>query len=175
MPEILEFWLLQTVLLWLLLIGTLPVTGFPFKLKPGQGVTLISILLFVVNFFGSIRYILDLDNDLYYAKTKPIKDVATNKDMILLQDGWIIGDFLSYYTPAEVRVTPASDTARASLDQALQHCIGQGGKIYIYTEDRSMTRPASSPYIDSLLEKYRGNKIVFNKSNPEILEIDAGK
>lgn len=36
-PEILEFWIFQSILFWLLLLGTIPVTGFPFRLRAVSG------------------------------------------------------------------------------------------------------------------------------------------
>lgn len=171
MPEILEFWLLQTVWLWLMLIGVLSITGFPLKLKAATGIGILSLLLLVINYFGSIRWILDIDNDLYYEKTEPVKDEASSKDLIILQDGWIIKDFLTYYTRADVEAIPFKDTARARLNNAVTRCINGGGRIFIYTEDRNMKKPASEPFIDSLLNVYNSRRSVFRKSNPEILVI----
>jgi hypothetical protein len=154
-----------------MLIGVLPITGFPLKLKAATGIVILSLLLLVINYFGSIRWILDFDNDLYYAKTEPIKDTATSKDMILLQDGWIIKDFLTYYTRADVKAIPLNDTGRSRIDNSVTRCINNGGRIFIYTEDRNMKIPANAPYIDSLLNVYNSRRSVFRKSNPQILVI----
>jgi hypothetical protein len=167
-PENLEFWLLQAVWLWLMLIGSTSVAGFPLRFKPAAGIAILSLTLFVVNFFGSIRWILDLDNDLYYEKIEPIKDTATSKDVILLQDGWITKDFLLYYTQSQVE---AVDTGGHRVDNSITHCLTNGGRVFIYTEDRTMKRPTHETYIDSLLTVFNSRKSVFRKSNPEIYVI----
>ena len=48
-PEILEFWIFQTVLFWLVLFGTLGQErkNFPFRLRPALGMAFIAICLFI--------------------------------------------------------------------------------------------------------------------------------
>lgn len=170
-PEILEFWIFQTVLVWLLLIGTLPVTGFPFKIKPLYGVVLLATLMFVVNYFGSIRYIQDIKNDLYYAKVEPIKDVATDKDLVLLQNGWLLKDFLEYYSKAAVEDIPVTDTGRTAVDDRINNLLKSGGKLYIYPERATTPNALNTSYIDSLLLHYNNRMIIFHKEEPEIIVI----
>lgn len=112
MPEILEFWILQTVLLWVVLIGTLPVIGLPFRLPVNATTALLSIFLFIVNFFGSIRLMKDIKNDLYFEKVYTLRNIVSPKDIIIVQDAWILQDFLEYYTDAR-EVLPAPKIAYA--------------------------------------------------------------
>lgn len=171
-PEILEFWIFQTVLFWLVLLGTLTQKGsyLVLRLKPATGVAFISICLFAINYFGSVRYLTKLDNDLYYVKTEPVKDVVTGNDAVLLQDAWILKDFLEYYTPAEVREIPQSDTARISVDNYITTHLQKGAKLYIYPEGRPGRD--DTRYIDSLLATWPGRHRIFNAANPTIIIVE---
>ncbi|MFT3825507.1 MAG: hypothetical protein QM731_16430 [Chitinophagaceae bacterium] len=170
-PEILEFWIFQTMLVWLLLIGTLPVTGFPFRIKPLAGVWIIGVLMFIVNYFGSIRWIQDVKNDLYYAMVEPVKDVATPKDVLLLQNGWLLKDFLEYYSKGVVKEIPYIDSARTATDNYITHTLAQGGKVYIYPETGNTSNATNTTYIDSLLKQYGNRQTIFNKESPLIIVI----
>jgi hypothetical protein len=171
-PEILEFWIFQTVIFWLILLGT-QMQGrenFPFRLKPIVGVAFIAACLFIINFFGSIRYILNLENDLYYVKTQPVKNVIQPHEAVLLQDGWILKDFLEYYTKSEVKEIPYTDTARARVDNFISGHLQKGAKLYIYPEGR----PGHSypRYIDSLLAAHPGRSRIFHHDHPKIIVIE---
>lgn len=171
-PEILEFWIFQTVLFWLILLGTLAHQRehFPFSLKPVTGVAFMGICLFAVNFFGSLRYLLNLENDLYYVKTAPVKTVITPNDGVLLQDAWILKDFLEYYTPAEVREIPRADSQRAIVDNHIAHHLQKGAKLYIYPEGRP--GKTDTHYIDSVLAANPGRHRIFHAANPKIIVIE---
>jgi hypothetical protein len=171
-PEILEFWIFQTVLFWLILLGTLMHRRetFPFRMKPAAGVVFIAVCLFIINFFGSIRYILDLENDLYYVKTLPVKNAIKPHEAVLLQDRWILKDFLEYYTKAPVMEVPYEDTARIRVDNFISGHLQKGAKLYIYPEGRPGHN--DTRYIDSLLAAYPGRGRVFHADHPKIIVIE---
>jgi hypothetical protein len=167
--EILEFWLLQVVLFWLLLIGTLPVSGFPLRIKNAAGLAIISVLLFVINFFGSIRWLLDVRNDWYYTLIEPVKERSTAKDIILLQDAWILKDFATYYTKAHVLWVV--DHEKPALDSAVTGCLANGGKVYIYSEHRRLPLVSDTKYIDSLVTANKEHETILSKEKPAIIVI----
>lgn len=168
-PEILEFWIFQTVVFWILLFGTLAhdQSHFPFRMKPAVAIGSIAALLFVINFFGSVRYLLHLENDLYYTKVEPIKDVATPKDAVLVQDFWILKDFVEYYTPVKVWEVPKVDTQRVRVDSEIRQFLQSGGKLYIYPEGRPGY--GNKTYIDSLLQAYPSRHQEFHTDHPRIV------
>ena len=172
MPEILEFWILQTVIVWILLIGALPIIKFPFKLNPVVGLVIISVLLLVVNFFGSIRWMLHLKNDWYYTKIEKVQNVVTPKDVILLQDGWILKDFLKYASKATIVDVPWKDSLRPGVDRAINNGIARQGKIYIYPEPNSKYQNPDTRYIDSISNVYSNRIKVFQPEAPRILVIE---
>jgi hypothetical protein len=168
-PEILEFWIFQTILLWLLLLGTLPVTGFPFRIKHTVGIGIVSLLLFVINFFGSVRWLLDMRNDWYYTLIEPVKDKATAKDIMLLQDGWILKDFATYFTKAQVLWVV--DKKKPALDSAVTNCLSSGGKVFIYPEHRNIPMVSDTKYIDSLVTAHKEQETVLSKEKPAVIVI----
>ncbi len=173
MPEILEFWIFQTVLFWLLLLGTLPVTGFPFRLKPLTGTICLSLSLLVVNYFGSVRWLQHLDNDWYYTKVVPVQKIVSDKDVILLQQGWILKDFLNYFTKADVQEVPFADSLRPAVDKAIHDGLARGGKLYIYPGPNNMINSPDTYYIDSLLKDFGSRIQVFHKEDPLILVVEG--
>lgn len=171
-PEILEFWIFQTVLFWLVLLGTLLHSrdNLPFRLKPMAAAAVFAGLLFCINYFGSVRYLLNVENDLYYQKTAPIKNVITPNDGVLLQDAWILKDFLEYYTNTEVKAVPRVDSQRVAVDNYITHHLQSGKKLYIYPEARHGYDDRH--YIDSVLAANPGRLRIFRANNPKIIVIE---
>jgi len=62
--------------------------------------------MFMINYEGSIRWMKDLENDSVYVKIRKVKDMASDKDLIILQDTWLLQDFLEHYSKAEVQPVP---------------------------------------------------------------------
>lgn len=178
MPEILEFWIFQVILVWLLLLGTLQYGGQglpPFAgtgpLKPVALVAAISIMMFVINFFGSIRWLMKMDNDQYFTKIKTVKEVVKEKDMILLQDGWQLRDFFKYFINKTAYEVPPADSLWSVTNQAVTETLRRGGRIFIYTE-ASHYQPYGTAYIDSLLKVYDQRKKIFPEPTAHIVVIE---
>ncbi len=172
MPEILEFWILQTVLLWVILIGTLPVVGLPFGLPVKRTTAVISLILLTINYFGSIRLMKNINNDLYYYKVESLRNISNPKDIIIVQDAWILQDFLEYFTEARA-VFPAPDKPFmiAPTDSAVSATLEKKGRIYIYPEMNSEFHSPDTKYVDSLLQTFQSRKRIFRKE-PLILVIE---
>lgn len=178
MPEILEFWIFQVVLVWLLLLGTLQYGGQGIPRFAGWGpvkplaiVALTGVLLFVINFFGSIRWLLNLENDQYYIKIRQVKAVAGEKDMVLLQDAWQLKDFFTYFTKNTVMQAPDRDSLRPVVDKAVTGCLENGGRLFIYTE-ATHYQPQGTAYIDSLLKVYGPRVKEFPEPTTRILVVE---
>ena len=164
MPEILEFWILQTILLWVVLIGTLPVVGLPFRLPLIATTAILSCILFTVNYFGSIRLMKDINNDFYYFKVESLRNVVNPKDIIVVQDAWILKDFLEYYTEAR-EVMPARDkhSMRFNTDSAITATLQKNGRVYMYPEMNNVFRDPDTRYIDSLLQIFQPRSRLYRK------------
>lgn len=178
MPEILEFWIFQVFLVWILLLGALQYNGQgipPAKgigpLKPRLIVAGVSVLLFCINYFGSIHWLRNLENDQYYAKISTVKELVREQDMILLQDGWQLRDFFKYYLNKTAFEVPVADSLRHLTDEAVSKTFSQGGRIYIYTE-ASHYQPQGTAYIDSLLRVYPNRQQVFPEPSARIVVVE---
>ncbi|MDF2187512.1 hypothetical protein [Paraflavitalea sp. CAU 1676] len=178
MPEILEFWIFQVVLVWLLLIGTLRYGGQGVPafagwgaVKPAAIVASMGIMLFIINFFGSIHWLMELENDQYYTKIRTVKEEVRDKDMILLQDGWQLRDFFKYFINKTAHEAPAADSLRQITDKAVSATLQQGGRIYIFTE-ASHYQPHGTVYIDSLLKAFEPRTKVYPEGTARIVVIE---
>lgn len=152
MPENLEFWIPQTVTLWILLLGAnhlLPPLRIMrrFYLVP-LGLT---VLLLIVNYFGSIHWMKDIENDSVYIKIKQVKDISKPGDIIILHDPWLLDDFLTYYTSSYITPVPAEPEKIIALNARIHTCLDKGDKIYLFTEGSMMHSSGNLGYMDSLM------------------------
>jgi hypothetical protein len=158
MPENLEFWIPQCAVFWILLLGMskqLKTRRWPGKFRYLQAG--IVILLFVINYAGSIYWMKDINNDSVYVKIKNVAAVSTSKDVILLQDPWLLEDFLEQYSSARVMRIPEEYLMIRNLDDTVMKSLLGGGKIFLYTEGNSMHASRNKSYMDSLLKSGAGN------------------
>ncbi|HRE52120.1 MAG TPA: hypothetical protein PK339_11905 [Flavitalea sp.] len=167
MPEILEFWILQMGLTWLLLIGTTPLTGFPLRIPVTRGLILAGLIVFSVNFFGSIRWLQHIENDWYYAQAQKIGGAAERGDMILTEDGWIIKDFLRYFTPALVLSPDDPGYSAGEADRAIAAALASNRKVFVYRRPNPNDRFIGG-YIDGLLMREAGRKKTVSEKEPEV-------
>jgi hypothetical protein len=191
MPDNLEFWIPQTVVIWLFLLGLghlsyrLPgvssekaaIQGradIPRKAVAGgrgRKLTLVfaglALLLFIVNYWGSIRWMKDLRNDIVYEKTKVFYGRATARDVIVMEDPWLISYFLEQYTPSVLVAVPAGKENVAQADRKIDSCLRQGGQVYLLTEGKTVHALGGGRYIDSLLSAHASKVMdVHNELTP---------
>ena len=171
-PEILEFWILQTVLFWLLVLGTYNTNIFG-KIKPLPVTALAAFLLFMVNYFGTIKWMQDFNNDLYYKKVKTVQQFAQSGDFVLLQNKWIMGGFLQYFTKLEIDGVPSGDSSRIPMDTRIKERLDAHKRVLLLTET-GVTQAISrdSRYMDSLRVLYNGRIRMLNKEQPAIWVIE---
>lgn len=132
MPEILEFWILQMVIVWLLLIGMLPLIKFPFRFRQNAGLIILAFSLFCINFFGSLRWLQDGKNDWYLAETKKIATSVTPGDVIVVENEWILKDYLRYFTLATVIATDEPNYNKEKADKIIAEAVAQKRKVFYY-------------------------------------------
>ncbi|HEY4936331.1 MAG TPA: hypothetical protein VII44_07115, partial [Puia sp.] len=152
MPENLEFWIPQCTVFWIFLLGMNKQLGPRnwfgnfFYLHAG-----LAFLLFIINYTGSIYWMKNINNDSVYVKVKKVAAISTNKDIILLQDPWLLEDFLEHYSPSLILRVPNQPQQIHSLDEKVGRCLFSGGKVLLFTEDNSMHSSKNKTYMDSLL------------------------
>ncbi len=172
MPEILEFWILQTVILWLLLLGTLTLSPLPFRLKPVYVSLALASLLFCINYFGSMRWMQDKKNDLYYVNTATLQKEVTQNDLVILQSAWILKDFLHYFTAIKVQSVPLKDSSHVTIDQAFNTTLLNKGRVFILPEIKNKMSAQDTKYIDSLRTLYSTRWRQFREKDPQIWVIE---
>lgn len=131
MPEILEFWILQMVLVWLVLIGMLPVIRFPFHIPLKAGLFILSSCLLLVNYAGSMRWLQKAGNDWYYAEVQKIRS-ADPSDLVIVEDEWILKDYVRYFTKARLIATDEPGFDPAETRKEVKRVISSGRKVYLY-------------------------------------------
>lgn len=132
MPEIPEFWILQMVIVWLLLIGMVPVIRFPFNINPRAVLMFLSLSLFIINYFGSIRWLQDINHDWYYMEVKKISSTVQPGDLVIVENEWILKDYVRYYTKAEVVATDEPGFNRSDTESLVKEIISKNGKVFLY-------------------------------------------
>ncbi|HYF33173.1 MAG TPA: hypothetical protein VD993_18740 [Chitinophagaceae bacterium] len=150
MPEILEFWLGQCIICWLLLIGTYRPVGKRLNIIAGT----IAVLLMVINYTGSIKPMRDISNDIGYARIEKVKAAATENDLVIIQDPWLLKEFLEYYTKAHVEVIPKESGQQAALFIKIKHALAAGHRVYVFPANEAGRFPESNNFIPALREEY---------------------
>jgi hypothetical protein len=132
MPEILEFWILQMVLVWLLLIGMMPAYRFPFNIRALKGIFLLSVSLFIVNYFGSIRWLQRNSRDWYYVEIRKLDPDLTSSDIVYVVDEWILKDYVRYFSKATVIATDDPGYNEAEAQKQVREALSNHHKVIVY-------------------------------------------
>lgn len=153
MPENLEFWIFQSIILWLLVTGTIA----RHSTKPGF-LWILPFLLFVTNYFGSIQWLQEKEFDAYRVYVEMVAKILTPQDKVILEKPWIMTDYIHYFTPAK-----QISTEDPRFFEIADATIRQGHKIVIFEEQD--LEPGRT---DSLLNKYKSSVNIANESSPII-------
>ncbi len=166
-PEILEFWLGQCIVFWLLIIGTYE----PINKKSTLIIGSIMSLLFTINYVSSIRPMQNPNNDIGYVRVEKIKELAKKDDLIIVQDKWLLKEFLEYYTDAKVVIVPTIASEQVAVLAELQQKLDAGKTIYIFPETRSENASPDKNFIPTILNKHKERSRLIQKEYTEIWEI----
>lgn len=134
MPEILEFWILQMVIVWLLLIGMLPAYRFPFNIVPLKGIFILSLCLFLVNFFGSMRWLKNSNSDWYYVEVKKLDPDLISADVVIVEDQWILKDYVRYFSKAKVIATDEPGFNSEEARRMVKEAVAGNHKVFVYNK-----------------------------------------
>ena len=155
-PENLEFWIFQSVIAWLVLLGARE-SAAPrfFPLLPA----VISTMLFIINFGGSMKWLQDKQYDWYYKQVEGPATISVDGDGILLEDPWIIDGYTRYFMKGE-RILPDE-----FLLKNLRARTDSGYKVFIFEG-----RHQPAPLADSL-KKVFGERIMPLNDHPPMIYI----
>jgi vacuolar-type H+-ATPase subunit I/STV1 len=161
MPEILEFWFGQCIVFWWLMLGTRP-AGRPLNILAG----ILALLLFVINYTTSIRLMQDLNNDIGYARVQKVRQAAAPGDLVVVQNPWLLKEFLEYYTHAPVRTIPEQGFQQIALRQYIDSTVNNGHRVFIFPSGDS-----ANGFIPALKKDYAPRMHVFQQELAPVWEI----
>jgi hypothetical protein len=159
MPEILEFWLGQCIVCWLLLLGTY--RGPVKRLNIIAGT--LAVLLFVINYTTSILPMQDIKNDIGYARIDKIRQTVTPGDLVVVQDPWLLKEFLEYYTKARVRVVPQQGLQQIALHQDIDSTLKDGHRVFIFPAKSSANAAENKDFIPAVQKEYTDRMKLFQE------------
>ena len=164
MPEILEFWIGQSIAFWLLLIGTYEPVNRRFNLLLSS----MLVLIVAVNYGGSIRPMQNINNDIGYVRVQKVREMATSSDLVVVQDPWLLKEFLEYYTPATIVTSPTDQPQNDSLQTEIRNRLQQGHKIFVFPDPKTA---GNNDFTHTLINEYNGRSTVIQKDPAEVYMI----
>jgi hypothetical protein len=161
MPQIVEFWILQTIIFWIVLFGAIPSNRDKSKRFSTIAALILAALLLIINYFGSIRRLRDINNDWYYLQMRKLEPMLGPKDIVVFKDGWIIKDYVSYFT--KTVVVDASFDKKSQSDELLRQAIHDGGRLFLFEQINRADSSHATNYFDSLYSEYTKKAKVLSK------------
>lgn len=119
-----------------------------------------------------MRWMQHKENDWYYVKTETIQNAAKQNDLVILQNGWILKDFLHYFTKLSVQTVPLNDSSQVKINSEVNSTITRQGRIFLLPEYKNNIRGLDTHYVDSLRKKYAARLKLFREKDPEIWVIE---
>jgi hypothetical protein len=163
-PEILEFWIGQCIVFWLLIIGSYQPVNRRLNILLG----FILILVVFINFAGSIRPMQDLNNDIGYVRIQKVRELAAPNDVVLVQDPWLLREFLQYYTPVRVVEIPTNEVQADSIRKVFQSQLQSGKKIFIFIDREEVPRSDVPNFLAELIDQNKGRATLLQKQPAEV-------
>lgn len=140
-----EFWIPQSLAFWLLFLCLWPKRSGSLRRFESLSCTVttstIALLLGIINFFGSIQWLMHRTNDAYYTRISPLIELSQKDDVIVIRDPWILDAYLKRYTDCQFIVVssdsstiPASVTTVKSIPGLIEKMLGEGSDVFIFDE-----------------------------------------
>ena len=120
------------VLVWLLLIGMMPAYRFPFNTVSLKGLFLLAVLLFVVNYFGSMKWLQKKRNDWYYVEVSKLDPTLTSSDIVYVVDEWILKDYVRYFSKATVIANDDPGYNEIEARKQMRAALSNQRKVIVY-------------------------------------------
>jgi hypothetical protein len=169
-PTTNEFWILPIILLWTLLIimGVCVKKTIGFDALSRRLFFAIAILLFVINYGGSMHFIRQAKNDYYLNQVTPLSGVATKNDFLVIGRYWQFGDYVKYYLDVPfVSLSSYFESEEgghelSGLQARIQSTLSSGNHVFISPEAIEIETSTQSVFgvdpavIESLWAPYKG-------------------
>ena len=136
-----EFWIPQSLCFWLVIAvfaRNIVVQKYPKKRWHVGLLGMLAGLLFVVNFWGSVSFAQDRENDYYFTLTEPATRAARAGDLIIVDRIWIVASYAQRMSPARVLVleelalTPAGrERLVSTVESSIDRTLAAGGRVFV--------------------------------------------
>lgn len=171
-PMNVEFWIPQSLVWWLLFLmlwRESTSTEERTWLKSAAMLAVVSLLLLGVNALGSFQWLMDRNNDYYYARTESVDELVGPADLVVIDHTWKMGYYLERYADSRILILSsvyseeedliyAVDDARRPIDETLS----AGGTVLVVPEAvelererRSLFEGGMSTFMAQLWTDYR--------------------
>jgi hypothetical protein len=81
-----------------------------------------------------MRWLQRLQYDWYYVEVKKLPDLQRG-DLVIVENQWILKDYVRYYTPATVIATDEPDFNAAETKMKVQETTAAARKVYLYRNE----------------------------------------
>ncbi len=187
-PSNLEFWIPQSICFWLLFIGLITQVRDKENHRTKRiyfQLGIISLFLITINYFGSIHWLREEGNDLYFLKVQPLKELSRANDLIIIGHEWIMEDYARRVTQANVlslttELTNAkrTDIFLRRIQDQISRTLHTHNKIYVMDDAVELEREtirASGEGITSIQQvwdvyKSRWKELSFTDSKIYVIE-----
>ena len=116
----------------------------------------------------------NVNNDIGYVRIQKVRQMAKPNDLVIVQNPWLLKEFLQYYTPASIAEQPRDKAQRDSLQQVVDHDLQSGGKIFIFL-DRDNPKPdRDTSFIPALMMENKLRTVQIQSEPAEVWLIKQG-
>ncbi len=143
-PHNFKHWIPQSIAWWLLFIMLLTAgeeQGAGAERRKIAVLSVLALLIFLVNFVGSMTFLATRTNDYYYWKVTPLADLTDSNDLIIIDRKWILEAYVARFTEANVlSLSTAYEEAEDSqeyllrVQSAIDETLGGDGQVLILIE-----------------------------------------
>jgi hypothetical protein len=188
-----KLWIVQAFCIWMLflvvLTSTIGSADCADSRVSGAKVVLASlvVLLFFVNFLGSIRFTHDRANDYYYSRIESLLKVSHQGDLVIIGTSWKFEEYLRRYGRASIvsltSVYDACGRGRESLQRLqseIDRTLSDGGRVVISPEALKPEKETIQLYpgigvFATVWDKYRGDWCQRDFSSGPVFVLERGK
>ena len=148
-PSNVEFWIPQSICVWLLAIALWAEPREGRAALPLAPVAVLASALAVTNYFGSIRGLTSQEHDYNYMKIRPVVEQATEQDLVVIGPSWLTDLYMARYSRARcvasIQMDPGAEPRPALLikiRESMAATLRRGGRIFLSADAVYLSREA---------------------------------
>lgn len=115
-----------------------PLFLFALIARPSKLLVPLLVVLFIVNYWGGMKYLKDLNNDYYYAQVMQIERKAQPDDLVIFDFDYPYDTYIKLFTPLK-NVAYLTSESIDSLNLMSKKALEQGHEVFIHPNARTIT------------------------------------